>query len=1014
MMKIDPQGELANIIRFSLTDAYLTVPDFVLQMFPETANFTNKRYGFTLNLGTLITMLQSTAQFMQPVIEKSEAFINDSDKNLNDWMASLPQTFSPWEWIALLPPELRKFRTGGSIAGFDASACLVIATDEEAKKSFTTRNTRERKTLEPMQIQESDSIGVIRFTKDSTPKYKPTSCYDFQNVWIAEGIDGEWECHDKMISQQKKLSGIAYLIYQKEIPENIAISIQLDALLKSERESIGLVFCYQNKNNYYLLRISIDENNQTSIVLERKKSGHFLPEPLVNKPIGKTAQVSETFELLTYLEKDRRVMILNRSISYRDRTDTTSSKKVQTKQIAHVSDESSLENGKVGLYAKYLEKASFEEMTITELKIEKIKNKEIEADSFNNGYKLNYRHSELNHHRLVEKNESDVLFKGKEFKKFDESFLDKLPIGRLLNTNESTGSIFIGAHINVFEAQKYRFFGKLYQNGSFALISENETKPIRLKVLGIDATLPFKGYSNFILAGKQKRDGYDGYLEADGYSDWSPVPNIVRIEIGRKDDLASLKLYSKGTFAITANTKITLFNGEGIIKGTVDISNSHIMFDGTLKYTLGKSLISSGNSYKFQDILSLDIKGKGGLADLGRYYYTGHGTVKFLGIQQAKTDVEINNHYASFRLKFQKDKNSSSALLNKFNVLKDATILLDAEAKVNIRRTVRPEFELNGNGSISLYGATINGSGSVISRPSKSKRLKDDFFELKMQGDLLWHGRKWLGGAMKIGSKGFEVSGSTQFNIDIKLDNNTGIEIPQLFFEINLDGQLSLDAYGKNPKFAYSGHWAIGIKLPDNGNNDNRQIFYLATNTFKFSQKNKLDVSDEYGIKILDVNGFNYLPFGDIEIPVPNINAPERRKALVTYGYTNSKKDDNGNTVGTGPLAIAFPVAPNMPGLQFPRSSNPFDLNNIENLLPKLLLNENYEKDMDKRVKGIYFDYKNIFSPADYKISFNTIQLSDFEIYLMIDNAVAEGFPLKLQIRYGNNHEQHQDIVFNK
>jgi hypothetical protein len=143
-MRIDPAGSLANTIRISLTDAYLTLPPDVIGIFPELAGVINKPLNLTLNLGTLITVVQAVVGTAGEIAEIVEDYSRDLDTRLRQ-LANNPPEFSLSTLLAAIPPELRKYRLGASLAGFEASAVLLLidAGDVEAlRQEFRRRYQR--------------------------------------------------------------------------------------------------------------------------------------------------------------------------------------------------------------------------------------------------------------------------------------------------------------------------------------------------------------------------------------------------------------------------------------------------------------------------------------------------------------------------------------------------------------------------------------------------------------------------------------------------------------------------------------------------------------------------------------------------------------------------------------------------------------------------------------------------------------------------------------------------------
>lgn len=988
MMEIDPQGSLANTIRFTLSDAYLQVPDFVLQMFPEAGNLVNKTYGFTLNLGTLITMVQSVVTASEPVIQAMSDFATGQEQQLDLLLNALPQSFDPWDWIVLLPPELRKFRMGGQIAGFEANACLVIASEAEARQALKDKNARAQ-ALPPLNtVKEQDPTkNFITYSKYKNHLYKPTSGYQFETSWLAEGSGAsDWLKVSDGILQQSSSPGTSYFVYQKTgIPTAFTISLRLSATDWSRPAEAGMVFCYLDQDNHYLLKTHLNDDGRRVITLEKQQGGQTsqLLEEVIT---GATDQVLH-WEMITYIQGSERVFVLSHIREAAVRGRAASETATYQTSLGRSSDTGPFDSGKVGLYANSHPDVRFSGMIVYKLSLKNNDFGKLSAQSLHQGFDVNAPSSQLSDRRLVTKDESSTLFKGIEFKKFDEGHLDLIPVEKLAHIQAGQASIYLGAYLKLFEGQRFRFLGRLYADGSFALVSEAEARPLQLRVLGIPVKIPFSGYGNLIVIGRQKRNGSYGYVEANGYFDWVPLPNIMRFIVGSKSKPASLKLYSSGQFDLQAAAKIILFNGAAEIDGSVSLSNQQAAFAGRLQFTLGVSK----SDYRFRNILSLDVKGVGLIESFNKYRFEGRGEVHFLGEKFTNVAVGLDEHYAFFDLHFKKPINTRATILEQlFPILTACDLELKGSCIFNMRRTVRPEFSLSGEGYIKVLGAEMRGKGEIKSLPSPNKSTKSDFFEASMEGSLLWQGRKWLGGKISVGSKGLFLSGTTNFGLNLtpKTVSGTSINIASLFLNIQLEGEFRLDVQKASLRFEFRGFWTLGAAMADTGNPNNRQMLPLASSSFTFASSAGFYGPNEYGLDLFQIDGFSFLPFKDVSIPLPTI--------------TLSKEAGATTLLKTGKINYPAPMQ-DQPAVEF---YTPASHIGIEGVIPYL-----GRKDPDSWVAGsvreLYSAYDVSFGVTNLDIDFE--EFSNVRLALILQNSLEHKFPMKLRLDFGGGT---RDISF--
>jgi hypothetical protein len=143
MMPIDPRGALANSLRVTVTDAYITLPSQVLRLFPQAESYTRKEVNVTINLGTFISgpqgVMKTGGQFADA--------LEDDSRSLRQRLEDLTRTPPELDLGAVLeavPPELRKVALSASFAGFEARAVLLLINESDSTRlvsEFARRDT---------------------------------------------------------------------------------------------------------------------------------------------------------------------------------------------------------------------------------------------------------------------------------------------------------------------------------------------------------------------------------------------------------------------------------------------------------------------------------------------------------------------------------------------------------------------------------------------------------------------------------------------------------------------------------------------------------------------------------------------------------------------------------------------------------------------------------------------------------------------------------------------------------
>ncbi|HEY0991993.1 MAG TPA: hypothetical protein VGD80_33305, partial [Kofleriaceae bacterium] len=143
--EVAPRGALADMIRATITEAFITLPAEVLGLFPAAEPLVRKQLDATLNLGTVIRLAQALSRALRPIAEALVRGVRDglTREALQRQLAAIAAALDPAavarDALAALPPELRKLRLSAQFGPFDASALLVIADDPTIRTAIRRR-----------------------------------------------------------------------------------------------------------------------------------------------------------------------------------------------------------------------------------------------------------------------------------------------------------------------------------------------------------------------------------------------------------------------------------------------------------------------------------------------------------------------------------------------------------------------------------------------------------------------------------------------------------------------------------------------------------------------------------------------------------------------------------------------------------------------------------------------------------------------------------------------------------
>lgn len=899
LMPIDPNGPLANTIRFTLQNGAIHVPPFVLRLFPDLDAVVNREFNITINLGTFITAQQ---QFLQTLNQLITAVTTASQKLSNQLadIAANPPKLNLGTLLAAVPPELRKMRTGGALAGFEATAVLLLITPEDALTELTARDADEP----PL---EEDPDPSIRF---DTLLYQTSFIKPLRGWRVIDEEDGKqrsnWHIKDGTLRQTSPIRGTYFIQEQHQLATQ-----QLVVTLRpmSKEGTAGVLFRFQDSHNHYRLVVGGWPRRYQLIKVQEGQVSLLYED--IRSPNEPTDAV---YELVIQTIDHHFIIGINGA-----------------RWVEGVDEGQPIEKGNIGFYTYANTQAAFGEVRLYApgngrsapfrlIIISRpashpfqptprfLQAETTSQDPRNPNHPFRqlpeptalYQTSQpnvkpLSGQRLHDPEDpQNNLFKGIEFNAFTTADLSAIP----LPDGELSG-IVIGAHVKVFNGQRFRFLGYLYGNGAFGLITALEIRPLKLVVLGIEMALPLEINGRLHLNGRSKRDGVIGSITAQGNAIWKVLPgNVLILHVGggshtvaeaetlaqiaqrygqTEDDLrqynqlsgkvktdqtlsfppAHLQLHSNGRFALKGAVQLIFFNGAATLGGWVDISHSHCFTGGWFTFTAGPQ----GKP----PIIQLGLACEGRIGPGPHFLLKGAGNLTLMGHTLTHVSGEISETHAAITANL--DTHNWLSLIN-------SRVFLKLQGQIDIAKPLDPTFDLSGEGYIKVGHARVDGAGGI-------KRTKRGAIATYLAGGLKWGTHRWLEGRVEIGTNGAQINGRASFALDLTPSQLPGnIQVASLFLKVDMEGAFTFSSQSGFASAKLDVNWLLGVRLADTS----QQTLPLAM------QQQTIDLSvGTPSRRLLHVEGFKLLPFdtpNSIQIPIPIIKQKPGGKR-VRFGTIN-------------------------------------------------------------------------------------------------------------------------------
>jgi len=821
MMPIDPDGALANTIRASIENARITLPPALVRMFPEHGALLTREVNYTVNLGTLITIVQAIAGGIGEILKQAQETTND----FGQWLDSVkkqPPDFSPAALLALLPPELRRFDFDGSFVGFDASAAFVLLTPAQAAQAFAQRDKPVAETKPRLVLDE-------RFANPSL------SGWEVQ----PPGARGSWQIERGALAHRGSAAPSFVLSANKY--DDVSCTTVLRA---AGENAVGVVFGYQDEKNYY--RFAMNPRAKTwELVKVRGAQTAVLQQLRQDTERQRSYTVTVRSDGAAPALASGRVR-LRVAVDGRDRLDVQDSN-------------NPFKAGRLGLSCDANTAARFDSLQIHRLGAPRTPLLGEYADSaWLTSYRPNFSRPAT---PLYDPSDpANSLLRSAPFDAFDAAALAALPVPAA-----GASGVLVGAEVKVLDDQRFSFLGYLFTDGTFNLISALDLEPLRLSVAGLMVELPLQISGRLKLSGRAAGARSFAQVSATVYGSWQPLPGIVEINAGSKANPIELMLHTGGRFALRGSGALKLFGGAAVVNGIVDISHTHCFVSGALDY---KPNFQIGG----QRLIELNLASAGRVGPANAFDLGGAGTLKILGktFSQASGKVSNNGIEVEARL------DSGAWNWNGID-LKDCQMTLSG--KIDLSQPGAPSFHLAGDSKIRLFGAANSKARAEISGRGGIRAQGGELSQF-VEGALYWQGREWLGGRIELGTEQIALQGRTAFALDLTpAELPTGIQLANLFFRVDLAGGFRLTKTGGLRHCSLDVDWSLALKMPGI-----EQQFPIAMQKKRFAYNapqsatpNMVDL-----LPLLNVSGALFLPLDKLALPIPVIAADQFTQF---YGY---------------------------------------------------------------------------------------------------------------------------------
>ena len=419
---------------------------------------------------------------------------------------------------------------------------------------------------------------------------------------------------------------------------------------------------------------------------------------------------------------------------------------------------------------------------------------------------------------------------------FSRRDLAELPARR-----PDTAAVLATAHIELLNVANYRFFGRLGDDGSFALLTAVDIEPLELGINGLNVTLPFRFDGRLLLAGEITERRRFAEIRARGSGSWNIVPGALRVAAGVRRSV-ELRLNSNGRFALSGDGEVDFFNGAFTIAGALDASESHLAVTGELKFRLGGT--------PRRPVVALFADGATQIGPGPRWSFDGRGELRLFDLTLTNATLRLSERELALHAEIARRRWRIGQL--QF----DTHVSGELDGQVSFPRRGPPSLRLSGRGKIEALGASLTGSIAV--------RADERSLRVSAEGELTWFDKPWFAARIALASDGSaEFAGRTSVALDLTpKELPAGIQIASLFLRADFAARFSFNRRGRPGRNDIDIDWSLGLRLPGGAPG---QTFVLAM------QKMHLGADGPVNAELIHVQGINFVPFSDVVLPIPVI-----------------------------------------------------------------------------------------------------------------------------------------------
>src|SRR6266545_1503422 len=402
-------------------------------------------------------------------------------------------------------------------------------------------------------------------------------------------------------------------------------------------------------------------------------------------------------------------------------------------------------------------------------------------------------------------------------------------------------AILAVAQIELLNVASYRSFGRLSDDGTFALATGLRVAPLQLSINGFTVQLPLQFEGRLALLGQITDRRRFAAVHAMGTGRWDIVPGILRVSAGVKKPV-ELRLNSNGRFAISGDGAVDFFGGALKITGMLDASESHLAVTGEMNFSLGGTQLNP----------ALELRASGGV-HLGpgpKWGFDGRGELRLFDLTFANAAVNFNEREVSLHLAIARRRWRLGQL--QF----DTHVSGEFDGRISFPQNGSPGLRLRGRGKIEALGGKLTGSLAV--------QADDHAVRVAAEGELIWFNKPWFAARIALGSDGSaEFAGRTSVALDLTpTDLPAGIQVASLFLRADFAARFTFDRSGEKLEHEIDIDWSLGIRLPGGAPG---QTFVLAMQKMHVAAHVPLDV------ELINVQGINFVPLSDLVLPIPEI-----------------------------------------------------------------------------------------------------------------------------------------------